>query len=687
VSNAHCELWERRGDIRATAECWSPLGLRPAINNRMEEKPDRAGAWTTVAADLLSVVLPLALLDLRTAARDLGTIDCGELAAVCTRLGIAHPTGYPLYTLLGRLAVLAFPVPPIRALVLLSVLIAVAAGLAATWLAQEVLDRLGAGPGRPGPRRDPGRPNLLSDAASPSLLSAAARKWLARGAGLLFATSSIFWNQATGNEVYGLHLLFVILLLRQGLRLLAPRGDARPAARELLLTAWMLGLAFSHHLSVVFVLPAMFFALIVFLRAPGLDRDQLGRSEGRGRLRLLLPAALTALLAWSIELYLPIRASRSPLLDWGSPDHWASFWRHAMAAQYRVWLFESGRLWIRNLGGYLISLPHRLIWPVLLASPVGFVVVFRRDRRAFWFLALVLLVTLAWASSYDIHDLDPYYLPADLVLVLYATAGFSWLLARAGWRRFAPARPGAVGAALFLLLPALQAGFHFRHADQSGDHFVRVHAEEVLRDLPERSILISMHWDALVSPLLYMQGVEGTRRDLTVVDTELMRRTWYFPQLRRWDPTLLAPCEEKVSSFLQQLKLFESGRPYDQTVIESRYRAVIQAIALAHRPRRLTAFTPEEEPSFAGGTFAIPEGLVFVLRDRPEDSPPLAPPDTRRLLQAGYHPEDAIHRQIAESWSHMIGARIRYLTDMKRMSEIPAWEAAARDVKELLDRH
>src|SRR4028119_2317230 len=29
--------------------------------------------------------------------------DCGELIAASYRLGIAHPTGYPLYCLLGRL--------------------------------------------------------------------------------------------------------------------------------------------------------------------------------------------------------------------------------------------------------------------------------------------------------------------------------------------------------------------------------------------------------------------------------------------------------------------------------------------------------------------------------------------------------------------------------------------------------
>ena len=45
-----------------------------------------------------------------TVAPDVGFTDSGELAAVCTTLGVAHPTGYPLYTLLGHVSTL-LPVP------------------------------------------------------------------------------------------------------------------------------------------------------------------------------------------------------------------------------------------------------------------------------------------------------------------------------------------------------------------------------------------------------------------------------------------------------------------------------------------------------------------------------------------------------------------------------------------------
>ncbi|MCK4656993.1 MAG: DUF2723 domain-containing protein, partial [candidate division Zixibacteria bacterium] len=46
---------------------------------------------------------------LRTSANFVGFVDSGELAVACFSLGIAHPTGYSLYTLLGRVFTLFHP--------------------------------------------------------------------------------------------------------------------------------------------------------------------------------------------------------------------------------------------------------------------------------------------------------------------------------------------------------------------------------------------------------------------------------------------------------------------------------------------------------------------------------------------------------------------------------------------------
>src|SRR5687768_6272278 len=53
--------------------------------------------------------------------------DSGELAVAATTLGIAHPPGYPLWTLLGRIAVLLLPGTPAFSLNLFSAICAAAA--------------------------------------------------------------------------------------------------------------------------------------------------------------------------------------------------------------------------------------------------------------------------------------------------------------------------------------------------------------------------------------------------------------------------------------------------------------------------------------------------------------------------------------------------------------------------------
>ena len=53
---------------------------------------------------LVWLVVPLVFaVYLVTLSPAVGLIDSGELAAGCNLLNILHPTGYPLYTMLGRL--------------------------------------------------------------------------------------------------------------------------------------------------------------------------------------------------------------------------------------------------------------------------------------------------------------------------------------------------------------------------------------------------------------------------------------------------------------------------------------------------------------------------------------------------------------------------------------------------------
>src|SRR5262245_20036431 len=111
--------------------------------------------------------------------------DSGELVAAVYRLGIPHPTGYPLYVLLGKLWTLVVPVGSIA--YRMSLFSAACAALACTviYAAARQLE-------------------LRWPAA---LLSA-----------LLLAVSPSFWGEANVQRVYTLNALFVALATYTALR-------------------------------------------------------------------------------------------------------------------------------------------------------------------------------------------------------------------------------------------------------------------------------------------------------------------------------------------------------------------------------------------------------------------------------------------------------------------------------------
>ena len=145
----------------------------------------RNGARRRVRRDyVIALIIGLAgfVFYAATAAPSVATLfdDSLEFQVVLPTLGIAHPSGYPLYTLLGKLFTLLLPFrDPAGRVNLLSALCAGAALGVLYLLAQKV----------------------------------AGNRAAAATATALFALSPAWWSQATIAEVYALHGLFVVLFL------------------------------------------------------------------------------------------------------------------------------------------------------------------------------------------------------------------------------------------------------------------------------------------------------------------------------------------------------------------------------------------------------------------------------------------------------------------------------------------
>jgi len=171
--------------------------------------------------DLIAIAITLISFGVyvTTMCRTVSFIDSGELATVGTVLGIAHPTGYPLFTLLARCVVmLPIGLEQILQLNLFTAFVtAVAIGVffrmsLSLWdLFQSRRD------GRTPPQPGGDRKRILTAAFAGSLI---------------FAFSMTVWGQSTAIEVYGLHLLLlslVILTCARGLKDGRPSSPAHPS--------------------------------------------------------------------------------------------------------------------------------------------------------------------------------------------------------------------------------------------------------------------------------------------------------------------------------------------------------------------------------------------------------------------------------------------------------------------------
>jgi Protein O-mannosyl-transferase TMEM260-like len=253
--------------------------------NRSDSEPDFFPRGALLAA-LLSFVVT-GTLYLLTMNRTYGFIDSGELAAVATTLGIAHPTGYPTFTLLGHLAVRLVPwVRPVLVLNALSALwSAIGVGLAVLlihYLLQAVLRGVSSEESRKGATAKKRTAPRAQARAITRELSPLAFAAIAFFSGTFIGLSTTWWGQGTGFEVYSLHSVFLGLVTLTFFRYLEDL-DSRAAqprfTRWGLLFSFSVGLSFTNHLSMIMLAPALLF---LYFRTTGLGPESWIGIPGRG---------------------------------------------------------------------------------------------------------------------------------------------------------------------------------------------------------------------------------------------------------------------------------------------------------------------------------------------------------------------------------------------------------------------
>ncbi|MER3523571.1 MAG: hypothetical protein C4326_05730 [Ignavibacteria bacterium] len=529
------------------------------------------------------------LVYLKTLAPSVTFIDSGELAAVCCTLGIAHPTGYPLFTLLGwvfsRLPIAA---EEIQRLNMMAALLCAAGIYFFYHLTHFVLTTtFSEGTGLRWKGKD---------------MRAAGIQVASVGASLLLAFSETYWSQATSIEVYALHVLFLALVLLTFLKAVYaadPNSEAATVIREerrWYLFAFVLGLSFSNHMTTILLAPGL---LYLYFASQGA-----GAESWRRIARLSVPFFV----GLSAYLYLPLRASQSPLFNWGNPVTLERFLWHWTGKQYRVWIFSSTEAAARQFTYFVSTLPFEFAYAGIVVALIGAIAIWRGKRQLAITLVLLFVGCVLYSINYDIHDIDSYFLLAYVCIGLFAAAGLlvalRWLSERL---RFAPATVAV------LAVSTAPLWVHFQQADETDNYLVEDYTRNVFASLQPNALVLSFQWDYWVSASYYYQGVKGVRPDVAVVDKELLRRSWYFKQLERQHPWLIAQSRAEVEAFLRELDKFEQDRPYNPAVIQARFEEMIRSFLTNSMQTRPVYVTGEIEPEFTRGLQRVPEGLAYRL--------------------------------------------------------------------------
>jgi transmembrane protein TMEM260 (protein O-mannosyltransferase) len=386
--------------------------------------------------------------------------DSGELVTAVYTLGIPHPSGYPLYVLLGKLWTLLVPLGSIAYRMSL---FSAACAAAAVGLVHWTGRRLGLHP-----------------------LAAAT-------AALLLAFGPSFWGEANVQRVYALNAVFVALATAVALHWHRTRRD-----RTLLLAFLACGLGATNH-TIMAVYAA---ALGVFALAadPGLLR----------RPRTLAGIGLAFAAGLLPYLYLPVRSRFDPPLDWSNPETPSALLRVVLRRDFweRRWL-ESPADLVPIAADYLRSLGPELSWAGAALALAGVVLGARRG----WPVLLPVLVMAAnlaavalHGSRSDIFIWHRYYIPSYLMGALLAGMGTQALVerlpARARWL------PLAVPLAALLL--------RFPTFDRSRYRIAEDFSRTLLATLPPGAHLTASD-DNVLFVLMYLRFVEELRPDLDLI--------------------------------------------------------------------------------------------------------------------------------------------------------------------------
>ncbi|MGV8162854.1 MAG: glycosyltransferase family 117 protein [Candidatus Nanoarchaeia archaeon] len=472
--------------------------------------------------------------------------DSGEMITAAFTLGIPHPSGFPLFVLLGKL----FSFIPLYTV---------------AW-----------------------RLNLMSalfSSLSVMLLSLITYRmtkdrFAGFAAGMVLAVLAVFWHYATVAEVYSLNMFLILLEIYLLLLWREKRKNF-----ILYVAAGLFGLSLTTHPTSILLLPAFIYFVVVFndiCNKNNKDKkkfkdnkksDKNKRTVSTSNFMLLVYCSLFTILGLLILFYLPIRSSVDPVLDWGNVETFSGLYNHLTAQLYQSFFVFDFRI-IENLFNFLTKVMYQYGLYILFCVLGVYLFIknknkddnkkenknkhennnetksekenkiknngkFLKDtnecgehRHLFYFFALIFFTYLLFNITYNIEDIESYYLIIWAILSLCTGVGISYVSNLAKWQKI------KLLLLVFLVLGLfLQSIFVYDNLNKRKDYSAKEYSYFVFDSLPENAVVLSNQGE--YAPLFYFHFVEGVRPDIIITPMVCVKDEYCVLQLKKNNTVVL----------------------------------------------------------------------------------------------------------------------------------------------------
>lgn len=401
--------------------------------------------------------------------------DSPELSLASYSLGIAHPPGYPLFSILSK--ALSYMLPLSDYAQKCNTFSVIISSISIVILFISVF--------------------YITKSYSVSLLS-----------GLSLGFSYIFFKQSIIAEVYALNNFFVVLIIFCTIKFYTEKDF-----RWFFLSFFLCGIGLGNHHTLL----GIFFSLIIFYILYKIH------------LKHFVYGFIFFFIGLSIYIYLPIRSITDPILDWGDPESLRNFYEVITRQQFGFGGGEYSFSKLIDQFMYYISIINKSFFiPAIIIAFLGFITVFKKNKKFCTYLTLIFLINgiltffVLNPDKSEFFLVEEFITPSIIVFSVLLGIGIVYI------KNYSKILFTLIFSLLIIILGVK---FHIQKKEISkrDDIFAFQLAKDTCEILPEKSIVIG-EADYSIFPLLYMKNFYFKNKDLTILDADFFMLPWYQEQ-------------------------------------------------------------------------------------------------------------------------------------------------------------